>query len=107
MSLISWSLLAYVIVGACVVTWASHKDKKEGRIDIQGVLLDIEARTDPSFASSSASAIGTVLGYLVGTLFWPLTVRNLLKERRKQPIVSKSFIEEVRIIRTPEERDLN
>lgn len=107
MSLISWSILVYMVVGGFVVTWVSRKDKKEGRIDIQDVLLDIEARTDPSFASSSANAIGMMLGYLVGTLLWPLTLRNLRKEKRQPPVGSKSYLEEGRIIRTPEERDLN
>ena len=68
MSPLYWFILAYLVVGAVVAFWLLHKDNKEQRVDLKGKLHDIERELDGSLATSSADVIGTVLGYLVGTL---------------------------------------
>ncbi len=105
MSPLYWFILAYMVVGVIVSAWVLHKDKKEQRVDLQGTLLDIQRRTDRSIASSSADTIGTALGYLVGTLLWPITVVNLRKEKVQRQATKVSASAEGRVVRTPDRDD--
>lgn len=102
MSPLYWSILAYLAVGAVVAFWVIQKDKKEQRVDLQGKLLDIERQLDGSLATSSADAIGTVLGYLVGTLLWPVSLVNLYKGKQRRQVVQKPPIEVERVVRSPD-----
>ena len=105
MSPLYWFILAYLVVGAVVAFWLLQKDKKEQRVDLKGKLLDIERQLDGSLATSSADATGTVLGYLVGTLLWPVSLVNIYKAKQQRQVVQKPHIEVERIVRTPDPDD--
>ena len=105
MSPLYWFILAYLVVGAVVAFLLLQKDKKEQRVDLKGKLLDIERQLDGSLATSSADAIGTVLGYLVGTLLWPVSLVNVYKAKQRRQVVQKPPIEVERVVRTPDPDD--
>ena len=105
MSPLYWFILAYLVVGAVVAFWLLQKDNKEQRVDLKGKLHDIERELDGSLATSSADAIGTVLGYLVGTLLWPVSLVNLYKGKQRRQVVQKPPIEVERVVRTPDPDD--
>lgn len=105
MSPLYWFILAYLVVGVVVAFWLLQKDKKEQRVDLKGKLHDIERELDGSLATSSADAIGTVLGYLVGTLLWPVSLVNIYKAKQQRQVVQKPHIEVERIVRTPDPDD--
>lgn len=105
MSPLYWFILAYLAVGVIVTAWIIQKEKREQRVDLQGTLLDIERRVDGSLTTSSADAIGTVLGYLVGTLLWPVSLVNIYKAKQRLQVVQKPHIEVERIVRTPDPDD--
>ncbi len=105
MSPLYWFILAYLVVGVIVAFWVIQKDNKEQRVDLKGKLHDIERELDGSLATSSADAIGTVLGYLVGTLLWPVSLVNIYKAKQQRQVVQKPHIEVERIVRTPDPDD--
>ncbi len=102
MSPLYWFIPAYLAVGVIVAVWILQKDKKAQRVDLQGKLLDIERQLEGSFVTSSADAIGTVLGYLVGTLLWPVSLVNIYKAKQRRQVMHKPHIEVERIVRTPD-----
>ena len=104
MSPLYWFILGYLAIGGIVVTWVHQKEKKDQRVDLQSTLLDIQRRADRSLAPNSADTIGTALGYLVGTLLWPIILVNLRKEKMRQA-VKVSSPAEGRVVRTPAEHD--
>ena len=105
MSPLYWFILAYLVVGVIVAFWLLQMDNKEQRVDLKGKLHDIERELDGSLATSSADAIGTVLGYLVGTLLWPVSLVNLYKGKQRRQVVQKPPIEVERVVRTPDPDD--
>ena len=105
MSPLYWFILAYLVVGVIVAFWVIQKDNKEQRVDLKGKLHDIERELDGSLATSSADAIGTVLGYLVSTLLWPVSLVNIYKAKQQRQVVQKPHIEVERIVRTPDPDD--
>ena len=105
MSPLYWFILAYLVVGVIVAFWLLQMDNKEQRVDPKGKLHDIERELDGSSATSSADAIGTVLGYLVGTLLWPVSLVNIYKAKQQRQVVQKPHIEVERILRKPDPDD--
>ena len=100
MSPLYWFILAYLVVGVVVAFWLLQMDKKAQRVDLKGKLLDIERQLDGSLATSSADAIGTVLGYIVGTLLWPVSLVNVYKAKQRRQVVQKPPVEVERVVRT-------
>ena len=105
MSPLYWFILAYRVVGAVVAFLLLQKDKKEQQVDLKGKLLDIEPLLDGSLATSSADAIGTVLGYIVGTLLWPVSLVNVYKAKQRRQVVQKPPVEVERVVRTTDPDD--
>ena len=105
MSPLYWFILAYLVVGAVVAFLLLQKDKKEQQVDLKGKLLDIEPQLDGSLATSSADAIGTVLGYIVGTLLWPVSLVNVYKAKQRRQVVQKPPVEVERVVRTTDPDD--
>lgn len=105
MSPLYWFILAYLVVGAVVAFLLLQKDKKEQQVDLKGKLLDIERQLDGSLATSSADAIGTVLGYIVGTLLWPVSLVNVYKAKQRRQVVQKPPVEVERVVRTTDPDD--
>ena len=105
MSPLYWFILAYLVVGVVVAFWLLQMDKKAQRVDLKGKLLDIERQLDGSLATSSADAIGTVLGYIVGTLLWPVSLVNVYKAKQRRQVVQKPPVEVERVVRTTDPDD--